>query len=98
MGKDSRHVDSKKENEQDYHDFITVEKNKNQILPEFDPEGPYGSPFQPTPGKSSPWEEGQQAISAFTYENKNLHQNLERKDPGSHPTHDDKRADRGEPF
>ncbi|MCD8511044.1 MAG: hypothetical protein LRY73_15070 [Bacillus sp. (in: Bacteria)] len=82
-----------------YADFIAVEKNRKEIIPEATPDGPYGSPIQPPEGsKSTPWTEGQQAISAFTYENRNLHQNLERKDPGHHPTHDDKRLDKGRPY
>ncbi|MDG5788905.1 hypothetical protein QA612_15725 [Evansella sp. AB-P1] len=81
-----------------YSDFIAVEKYRNEIIPEITPEGAYGSPIEPPLGKSTPWEDGQQAISGYAYEYKNLHQNLERKDPGAHFTHDDKRMDRGEPF
>ncbi|ADU31660.1 hypothetical protein [Evansella cellulosilytica] len=86
------------EGNQNYRDFIAVEKNKNEIIPEATPEGPYGSPIEGTLGKNSPWKEDQQAISAFTYENRNLHEGLERKDPGAHPTHDDKRQNKDEPF
>ncbi|MGB8000282.1 MAG: cytosolic protein, partial [Anaerobacillus sp.] len=39
--------------------------------------------------KTTPWREGQRSYSAFNYENKTLHQNLPRQDPGSHPPHDD---------
>ncbi|WP_078556945.1 cytosolic protein [Bacillus alkalicellulosilyticus] len=62
---------------------------KNYVLPEPFPEGPYGSPINRPLGKSTPWKPGQRSYSAFTYENKNLHQNLPRKFPGAHPTHDD---------
>ncbi|MBU9713001.1 hypothetical protein [Evansella tamaricis] len=81
-----------------YTDFSTVEKNKSEIIPEQTPEGPYGSPIKGTLQKTTAWKDGQRSASAFTYENRNLHQDLERKDPGSHPTHDDKRIDREEPF
>lgn len=71
-----------------YKDFAVVEKNREEVLPEITPEGPYGSPINPPIGKSSPWKAGQHAISAFTYENRSLHEGRQRKDPGSHPPHD----------
>ncbi|UCZ52549.1 hypothetical protein LGQ02_17285 [Bacillus shivajii] len=76
-----------------YSDFTAVEKDRNEIIPEQTPEGSYGSPIDASFKKTTPWQEGQRSASAFIYENKELHQGLERKDPGSHPTHDDKRTD-----
>jgi hypothetical protein len=73
----------------EYTDFSNVEDMRNYILPEDLPEGPYGSPRVEKLGKSTEWEEGQRYYSAFNYENKSLHQDLPRKFPGAHPTHDD---------
>jgi hypothetical protein len=73
----------------EYTDFSNVEDMRNYILPEDLPEGPYGSPRNEKLGKSTPWEEGQRYYSAFNYEFKSLHQDIPRKFPGAHPTHDD---------
>ncbi|KMK77652.1 hypothetical protein [Alkalihalobacillus pseudalcaliphilus] len=81
-------------NQDEPKDFDNVEEAKETILPEDLPEGAYGSPFkkdETVTGKSSPWEEGQHANSAFTYENKQLHRNHQRLDPSSHPTHQEKK-------
>ncbi|MFE7063275.1 cytosolic protein [Sutcliffiella sp. NPDC057660] len=81
---------SKKDKEQ-YSDFTNVENSHNYLIPETLPEGPYGSPRgknTPVENKSTPWEEGQRYYSAFNYENKSLHDDLPRKYPGAHPTHD----------
>ncbi|WP_332888675.1 hypothetical protein [Salipaludibacillus keqinensis] len=75
--------------DEEYEDFAAVEKYRHEVLPEITPEGAYGSPIEPPLGKSSPWQPGQRSISAFTYENRELHEGLQRKDPGSHPPHDD---------
>ncbi|KGA95598.1 hypothetical protein AJ85_03240 [Alkalihalobacillus alcalophilus ATCC 27647 = CGMCC 1.3604] len=75
-----------------YSDFSNVEEARETILPEDLPEGAYGSPInkhEPVEGKSTPWEEGQHAASAFIYENKQLHRDHQRLDPESHPTHQD---------
>ncbi|GAF64929.1 hypothetical protein [Alkalihalobacillus trypoxylicola] len=74
--------------ESKYQDFSNVEAQREKIIPEDLPEGPYGSPFHaksPVQNKSTPWEEGQHSISASSYENKSLHKGQQRKDPGSHP-------------
>lgn len=75
-----------------YTDFANVEKQRDYIIPESLPEGPYGSPIRknaPVENKSTQWEEGQRSYSAFNYENKSLHQGLPRQMDGAHPTHDD---------
>ncbi|MGD6854918.1 cytosolic protein [Bacillus infantis] len=75
-----------------YTDFSNVETQRNFLVPETLPEGPYGSPRgkdQPVENKSTPWREGQRYYSAFNYEFKSLHQNLPRQMDGAHPTHDD---------
>ncbi|WP_078594598.1 hypothetical protein [Evansella clarkii] len=91
-------MDHELDKDEKYSDFITVEKNRKQLIPEQSPEGPYGSPIEGTLKKTTPWEEGQQAASAFVYENRNYHQNAPRKEAGAHPTHADKRVDKSNPY
>src|SRR5699024_4351784 len=79
----------KRINKENFSDFTNVEKNKKQIMTEDLPEGAYGSPFEGTFMKTSPWEEGQRSISPYTYENKELHKNFPRKMPDAEPTDDD---------
>ncbi|MCK0472733.1 cytosolic protein [Halalkalibacter sp. APA_J-10(15)] len=77
--------------QEDYSDFANVEAMRNFLVPEQTPEGPYGSPFnkeKPVSNKTTPFKKGQRPYSAFNYENKSLHENNPRKDPGAHPTHD----------
>jgi hypothetical protein len=84
-----------------YTDFSNVEKQRNFLTAEEFAEGPYGSPIrrdEPVENKSTPWQEGQQYYSAFTYEYRNLHQNLPRQYPGAHPVHDDKNRDTEKPY
>lgn len=79
--------------EKKYSNLSNVEKQKEFLAAEEFPEGPYGSPIgaeKPVENKSTPWQEGQQYYSNFTYENRNLHQDLPRQYPGAHPTHDEK--------
>lgn len=78
--------------EKQYDELTTVEVQRNFIIPEDLPDGPYGAPGgadTPVENKSTPWEKEQRSHSAFNYENKSLHENLPRKFPGSHPTHDE---------
>ncbi|MED3690118.1 cytosolic protein [Peribacillus butanolivorans] len=78
--------------EETYHDFSNVEKQRDFLIPEEFPEGPFGSTIAqdaPVENKSTPWQEGQRSQSAFNFENKSLHEDLPRKYPGAHPTHDD---------
>lgn len=82
----------KGEKQEEYTDFSNVETMHNYLVPEDLPEGPYGSPrnrHERVENKSSPWQEGQRHYSAFNYEFKSFHQDLQRQDPGSHPIHDD---------
>ncbi|MBB5324367.1 hypothetical protein HNQ34_001460 [Anoxybacillus tepidamans] len=75
-----------------YHDFSSVEKQRDFLTAEEFPEGPYGSPNRkggPVQNKSTPWKGGQRYYSAFNYEDKAFHQNIPRQDPGAHPPHDD---------
>lgn len=84
-----------------YSDFSNVEKQRNFLTAEEFPEGPFGSPIradEPVENKSTPWREGQQFYSNFTYEFRNLHQDMPRQFPGAHPTHDEKSKDEEEPY
>ncbi|WP_028393700.1 hypothetical protein [Bacillus cihuensis] len=75
-----------------FHEISNVEKQKNDLLPEELPEGPYGAPrgeMTSVENKSSPWKEGQRYTSAFNYEYKSLHESLPRQMDGAHPPHDD---------
>lgn len=62
---------------------------RSKLRPEEFPEGAYGAEKEEQLGKSTPWKPGQRRASAFTYENKEFHEGLERQDPNRHPTHDE---------
>ncbi|WP_409290133.1 cytosolic protein [Peribacillus sp. SCS-37] len=82
-------------------DFANVEKTMNYLTAEEFPEGPYGAPFhedEPVQNKSSEWREGQRFYSAFNYENKTLHEGMQRKIDPSHPPHDDKNRSEQPPY
>ncbi|WNC13220.1 hypothetical protein [Brevibacillus brevis] len=74
-----------------YSELSTVESQRNEILQEEFPEGPYGSATnRERLGKSSEWEPGQHSTTTrFTYETRNMHQDLPRQMAGHHPVHDD---------
>ncbi|MFD2208138.1 hypothetical protein ACFSMW_00210 [Virgibacillus halophilus] len=75
-----------------YADFSNVEKLRHQLIPEEFPDGPLGSAInddKPVEGKSTPWQKGQYRDSAFTFPNKDLHDDLPRQAPGAHPIHDE---------
>jgi hypothetical protein len=75
-----------------YDDFPNVESTRNDLAPESLPEGAYGSPRgenKRVQNKETPWKEGQKYISAFTYENKEMHENTMRLMPGAHPPKED---------
>lgn len=62
------------------------------LIPEEFPEGPLGSSIrkhEPVVGKSTKWEEGQQRTSAYTYADKDQHEDIPRREPGAHPLHDE---------
>jgi hypothetical protein len=70
-------------------DLSTVESQRNDLLPEEFPEGPYGSPLlTESLGKSSPWRPEQRPPNRFTYENRRLHEGMGRGYPEDHETHD----------
>ncbi len=72
-----------------YSELSTVESQRNEIIPEEFPDGPYGAATHEIKlGKATGWEKDQHVISNFSYEYRNFHQGLERKDPSAHPTHD----------
>ncbi|QQE75608.1 hypothetical protein KDJ56_06485 [Brevibacillus composti] len=73
-----------------YSELSTVESQRNEILQEEFPEGPYGSATNAERlGKSTGWEPSQHSTSTrFTYETRQFHEHLTRQLPGHHPTHD----------
>ncbi|WP_227937460.1 cytosolic protein [Alkalihalobacillus deserti] len=97
----ARHSGSPDKEGQVYTDFSNVETQRNFLVAEDLPDGPYGSPFnkdKPVENKSTPWLEGQRYYSNFNYEFKSLHQNLPRQFPGAHPTHDDPNKNEEPPY
>lgn len=83
---------TRKSKENRYSNFSNVEDMKNNLIPEEFPEGSFGSPIdQEKPidsSKSTPWQKGQRRQSAFIYADKDQHEDLPRRTPGAHPTHD----------
>jgi hypothetical protein len=80
----------KKEERQPYTDLATVESQRNDLTAEEFPEGPYGSSIAPENlGKSTPWRRDQRPPNQFTYENRELHEGLDRDYPPDHETHDE---------
>jgi hypothetical protein len=78
-----------------YSELSTVESQRNEILQEEFPEGPYGAATNETHlGKATGWEPGQHSTTTrFTYETRNMHQDLPRQDAGAHPVHDEQGMD-----
>lgn len=75
-----------------FSEISNVENLHDSLIPEEFPEGPVGSPFkknEKVESKSTEWEQGQQRTSAFTYPDKERHDDLPRRAPGSHPLHDE---------
>jgi hypothetical protein len=71
-------------------DLATVESQRNEVIPEEFPEGPYGMAIEsPSLGKSTPWRADQRSKSNFTWENRELHAGLDRDYPGDHKPHDE---------
>lgn len=73
--------------ERGYSEFSAVNSQRNELIPEEFPEGPYGSPINDE--LSHDWKPFQHRISAFAYEYRRFHEGLPRQHPGDHPTHDD---------
>lgn len=70
-------------------DVSTVESQRNDLIPEEFPEGPYGAAL-PTfeLGKSGPWREEQRPPNRFGYENRELHEDMPRVYPQQDPIPD----------
>lgn len=69
-------------------DLATVESQRNDLIPEEFPEGPYGSMIiAETLGKSTPWRDDQRPSNQYSYENRELHAGLDRGYPGDHDIH-----------
>ncbi|CAH1211913.1 hypothetical protein PAECIP111891_03778 [Paenibacillus allorhizoplanae] len=67
-----------------YTDLETVESQRNDMIPEEFPEGPYGtSMLSESLGKSTPWREDQRPTNRFAYENRELHEGISRDYPGA---------------
>jgi len=79
--------------ELDHFEPLSNEENmKDIVVPEEFPDGPFGSPIRkeaPVERKSTKWREGQRSISAYTYADKDRHDDLPRQMPGAHPLHDE---------
>jgi hypothetical protein len=74
------------ERKQSTTDLATVESQRNDLISEEFPEGPYGSPvISETLGKSSEWRDDQRSPAPFGYENRGLHAGLDRDYPGEDP-------------
>jgi hypothetical protein len=66
-----------------YTDVSTVESQRNDLVAEEFPEGPYGSAIiAESLGKSTPWRVDQRPPNRFDYENRELPRGLERGYPG----------------
>ncbi|THF76100.1 hypothetical protein [Cohnella fermenti] len=68
----------------------TVRSQRSELVPEEFPEGPYGMELgagESGSGEIAPRTDDAHPLSAFTYENRELHAGLEREYPGDHPTH-----------
>ncbi|NEW08208.1 hypothetical protein GK047_19595 [Paenibacillus sp. SYP-B3998] len=66
-----------------YTDLETVESQRNDLIPEEFPEGPYGTSLNTESlGKSTPWRKDQRSPNSFSYENRELHEGLKRDYPG----------------
>lgn len=72
-----------------YTDVATVESQRNDLMAEEFPEGPYGAElFSESLGKSSEWREDQRPPNRFAYENRTLHEGLAREYPPEHNPQD----------
>lgn len=84
--------DNQKNKPNTFRPLSTTENIHDALIPEEFPEGPLGSPINKETkvvSKSTEWEEGQQRTSAFTYSDKDQHDDIPRKAPDAHPLHDE---------
>jgi len=71
-------------------DLASVESQRNDLIPEEFPEGPYGSPApMHSLGKSEPWRDDQRSPNPYGYENRELHDGLDRDYPGEDDLRDE---------
>lgn len=85
----------------DYTDVSNAVTQQNFLTAEEFPEGSYGVPGkkdEPVSNKDTPWKDGQQFYSNFTYEYRTFHEGLPRQFPGAHPTHDDPNEESKPPY
>lgn len=76
-----------KEERAEYTDLSTVESQRNDLIPEEFPEGPYGADLlSESLGKSSPSRKDQRPPNRFDYEDRNLHMGTEQNYPGADET------------
>lgn len=74
-----------KEDRRQFTDFATVESQRNDLVPEEFPDGPYGSINSIAAlGKSTPWRIDQRPPNPFSYENRKLHEGMARNYPPDH--------------
>lgn len=81
-----------KKKKKEYSDFSNARSLQDNLIPEEFPEGPFGSSIGDEKlaySKTTPWKEDQHRQSAFVYSDKELHEDLPRKAPGAHLTHDE---------
>lgn len=84
--------DKKKKEKQTFSPLSTDENLHDKLIPEEFPEGSVGSPIHKhtkVTSKSTDWEEGQHRTSAFTYADKEQHEDLPRQGPDAHQLHDE---------
>lgn len=75
-----------------FSEISNVENLHDTLIPEEFPEGAFGSSIrkhEKVESKSTEWEKGQKRSSAFTYPDKERHDDLPRQTPGAHPLHDE---------
>lgn len=84
-------ADFKDQDKNEYTDLGTVESQRNDLTAEEFPEGPYGSSLPvESLGKSTPWRKGQRVSNPYGYENRSLHDGMERNYPPDYePNADD---------
>jgi len=84
--------DKKKKESRTYRPLSTDDTLHDALVPEEFPEGPVGSAIHKhskVTGKSTEWEEDQQRTSAYTYADKDQHDEIPRRGPNAHPLHDE---------